>query len=508
MDREPPGSPPLGPYLTFDSRSSTLRSESDEVLEPPSIGKFSRSSTLVDPRIRSSLSWTKESFDYEDSACDDGSVRPTKKKWWKKLFDLIGCACLFSFDGWRVGVTWCAGAAIFSLSINIIWMIWAVAKFGAPNGIGTMQAGSCNNSKNLSQWLHLAINGLSTLLLAGSNYTMQCLSSPTREEVDRAHAKEKWLDIGVPSVRNLFYITKTRCALWWLLAFSGIPLHLLYNSAVYSTLAVQQYDVFAVADRLITAPEAEIRKVMNIAVTQRTFDGGWYKNQTHYEDFVKFRTWEKLNKLDCIKAYGKEFNSDRGDLVVVSPSLNHNRSGIIKIVKDGGSFAPKSSGGWYWMCGQWSQGHTGKTCYPTASLASEQPSVILTKVADQWDSRDPWSGQDIQIDYCLSQKVQQRCTVEFSVAIMYIVIVANMIKACCMLLTLKVQRSAPLVTLGDAIQSFLRDNDPATADKCLADRKYFQQSDWSRQTSLKWQTKRHKWFSGASGPRWIICNTL
>ena len=28
-------------------------------------------------------------------------------------------------------------------------------------------------------------------------------SFPTRKEIDRAHAKGDWLDIGIPSVRNI-----------------------------------------------------------------------------------------------------------------------------------------------------------------------------------------------------------------------------------------------------------------------------------------------------------------
>jgi hypothetical protein len=73
----------------------------------------------------------------------------------------------------------------------------------------------------------LLINALSTILLSASNYTMQCLSAPTRSEVDDAHSTGKWLDIGVPSVRNLGRIARKRVILWWLLGASSLPLHLL-----------------------------------------------------------------------------------------------------------------------------------------------------------------------------------------------------------------------------------------------------------------------------------------
>jgi len=71
------------------------------------------------------------------------------------------------------------------------------------------------------------INILSTLLLSASNYCMQCMSAPTRKEVDEAHAGRKWLDIGIQSLRNVSKIEKKRGVLYCLLAFSSIPLHLL-----------------------------------------------------------------------------------------------------------------------------------------------------------------------------------------------------------------------------------------------------------------------------------------
>jgi hypothetical protein len=56
---------------------------------------------------------------------------------------------------------------------------------------------------------------------------MQTLSSPTREEVDGAHSKFKWLSIGVPSVRNLRFIDRRRIWLWVFICLASVPLHLL-----------------------------------------------------------------------------------------------------------------------------------------------------------------------------------------------------------------------------------------------------------------------------------------
>jgi len=64
---------------------------------------------------------------------------------------------------------------------------------------------------------------------------MQILSSPTRSECDKAHVRRDWLDIGVNGLQNLTRISWQRRILWTLLGISSVPIHLLFNSAVFKT---------------------------------------------------------------------------------------------------------------------------------------------------------------------------------------------------------------------------------------------------------------------------------
>ena len=70
--------------------------------------------------------------------------------------------------------------------------------------------------------------------------------------MDRAHSRGIWLDIGVPSVRNLRGIAWKKIILWWLFAFSGIPLYLFYNSVVFSTINPNEYQFFIGTPDLVT----------------------------------------------------------------------------------------------------------------------------------------------------------------------------------------------------------------------------------------------------------------
>lgn len=68
----------------------------------------------------------------------------------------------------------------------------------------------------------------------------------------------------------------------------------------------------------------------------------------------------------------------------------------------------------------------------------------------------------VQEGYCMSQAVEERCALHFSRAILLVVIGCNAIKFGCLLWTLLRCRDPTLVTLGDAIASFLETPDKIT----------------------------------------------
>lgn len=127
------------------------------------------------------------------------------------------------FSGWRFGVLNFAICACIVLIINMVVSIWGSVGYKHQ----VLAEGDCGHIKSLNSALHVLINILSTILLSGSNYCMQCLSAPTRAELDSAHTARKWLDIGVPSFRNLRRISRQRLILWFLLGVTSVPLHLL-----------------------------------------------------------------------------------------------------------------------------------------------------------------------------------------------------------------------------------------------------------------------------------------
>ena len=130
-------------------------------------------------------------------------------------------------SGWRAGAILSCLTALTVLLVNGTVLIWAMAKYKMVDGTGTLYRGSCQKATSMNTTLQLGINILCTLLLGASNYCMQCLTSPTRDEVDAAHARKRLLRIGVPSIRNLRGISWDRIVLWLALGLSAFPLHFL-----------------------------------------------------------------------------------------------------------------------------------------------------------------------------------------------------------------------------------------------------------------------------------------
>ena len=398
-----------------------------------------------------------------------------------------------------MGATLSAIGAAIILLLNIILTIVASARNPGHGGLANIQEGSCSESDRLDFWLHLLINALSTVLLAASNYCMQCLSSPTRKDIDKAHAQHRWLDIGVQSLRNLGSISRYRLCLWWLLALSSIPLHLLYNSAVISTQASQEYDVFVGSPDLIggngvnwSMPVGEFKSlpyhdIGNSAQSAETL----YLNQ-----FQNVSTWNRLGNDACIQAYFKPYIIGYGDVIAMTSKLN--ATVPLLLARQDTDFSTSEIATQDWMC----------SAFPYISCDVNQ----LRAQASSWTlndtvylSSDDLYSQQYQVDYCLSQPVGEQCKVQLSLVIIALVIVCNAIKLCCMLVILWKKQSTPLVTIGDAIESFMLEKDPTTRDMCWANRKTFTSQKWEP-SARPWLRQRHFWFASASIRRWIVCN--
>ncbi|KAH8679223.1 hypothetical protein BGZ61DRAFT_551689 [Ilyonectria robusta] len=357
---------------------------------------------------------------------------------------------------------------ILNLSVTLASLNQPKGTGEAANGLRVLYQGSCSKASKVNVVLHLFINIFSSVLLAASNYSMQCLSAPTRADVDRAHAKKKWMDIGIPSVHNLSKIPKTRAMLWFLLLVSSVPLHLLYNSVVFSSLTSVDYNIWSVQD----ASSAQL----------------W--------DSAKSNDGVNLTALQCIEAYATAFQTSRGALLLVTETGPEGKLGIPDYTYssdfDGDQVAGCPIEVYEWIC-----------IHPKGESSCHAPCrSLLSGVKAHADNWKPFGHR---VKYCISKPVPQVCRLNFSTTLVTFVLIANGFKAAVIAYTAFFPPQEPLFVLGDAIESFLTSPDAASRNSCLVSvddvrRKKKKEKAGSR----KWSLTKGRWARVANIRRWGI----
>ncbi|KAK5094027.1 hypothetical protein LTR70_005468 [Exophiala xenobiotica] len=412
--------------------------------------------------------------------------------------------------GWRAGLTLAITADILVLLLALGFTIGAA--IGFERGGGYMESiivnGSCSRTKSLGTWLHLFINVLSTILLSTSSFTMQCVASPTRQEVDKAHEKNNFLTIGVPSLRNLIYVAKPRAILYALILLTSLPLHLLANSAIYSSLATSSYGVFQVDKHFV---DVSIEHMYE-RYTYAAYAYGTYVYNTIDLDpnaiifYVNTTTvlkdmlpqFERLENDECIRAYSSPILAGRRHVVVVSTldpfPWKYNdtmelwkTNFITDIYYQSIESCPSC---------QTSFNYTDPTVWTCAFVTDGISQTSCdTGLAAQRAADFTLHGRTV--DYCLSERIEDSCELRANIWILTTVIMCAAIKSAVVFIVLRTLPSQILATLGDAVSSFLVTPDSYTQQCSLLD-----QADVERRHQGNRATQYHSLHS--SSPNWHL----
>ena len=225
---------------------------------------------------------------------------------------------------------------------------------------------------------------------------------------------------------------------------------------------------------------------------------GYNTNANSYED---------LTPHECTKLYSTDYISSHRNLFLITKhnsNTTHNNTLLDMINVRGEGISPSS-----WMC---AYDQAGKARVYLATSFMCDPSQLTSNFRRGL----PWrvkltTEEEVEISGCKSEKTVEKCKVRFSLKIMIVVICCNLVKACCMVMAVVRSREPTLVTLGDAVDSFLRIPDPTTRGICSADRQLIEGEwrRWRRTEARLWKPKevQRRW-TGASKTRWIICTIM
>jgi hypothetical protein len=220
-----------------------------------------------------------------------------------------------------------------------------------------------------------------------------------------------------------------------------------YNSAVYSSIYARDYVVFMATEDMLnnTSPDSFVARAGS--------DYNYTAAYMHASALASNLT--RLEVSDCMNAYATTFQTSYGSLILVTNNTGFTGTSFYdESTQSGGAGIGCTPDPFGWICGNQRFSYCfGDTPQGACSLG-------------QVDATN-WKPFGSKVDYCLSESVQQRCRVQFTPQIAYTVIAFNFAKSSILLFTFLFIKENPLMTVGDAVASFLRRRDETTRSLCL-----------------------------------------
>ena len=454
------------------------------------------------------------------------------------MFDLLylGAGGHGANSGWRkAGIL--NTVSIWTLSIILFALLVASVSHAEAGNFSSFQTtlifnGDCHTASVTNAVLHLFINALATLILASSNFFMQVLSAPTRTNVDKAHARARYLDIGVQSVKNVCHVGFWKLAMWVLLALSSVPLHLFFNSCVSESVASTDF-VFAVASESILhgAKYALPGLVTQTPIFTSPIFAKDYQffNIMLNDSITAIRTetpaWRNMTIKECMGLYTspeKAFTTHRHILMIISNEGQDETIGWIpaEVLKgidnhncsnedQGGNTAKLSSEAQERNGLNCSSGynHTVNALWLVQNFQRSDVFIIYREQEkytyshnpigshfEEWDSMNRLtSALELDVDsgiitpdpnlfvesmgrlqakYCLSEPFTPPCALKVNNPNLIVVVVFCLVKsASCLATVLMLRHHDPLLTPGDAVECFMARPDETTKGMCWVSKK-------------------------------------
>jgi hypothetical protein len=201
-----------------------------------------------------------------------------------------------------------------------------------------------------------------------------------------------------------------------------------------------------------------------------------------YQSAAIAQNLTKLPVPKCVQAYSSTLETKYGNLILVTKDT------MVKPEKFfwNNYMCPNRPGSLYpWLCG---------------SLDCRTPCNSTAVDTAHWG---PFGHK---IEYCIAEKLADKCKVQLTPTLAYMVVIVNFLKAAALILTFLSVRENPMMTIGDAVASFLHRKDQTTKNLCLMGKEDIKL--WIHaKTNLEIMHvngKRRRWGSVISKSRWTV----
>ena len=226
--------------------------------------------------------------------------------------------------GWRAGTRLCCFAVVLCIAIEFVLLIWAVVPNGHNSTDGLVWEGRCDVVRKLELWLLLPLNIAATVLIGTSNYVMQVMSAPDREEIDQAHRYATPLAVGGIRFKMSKYEDpraykrgKLRRTVWWVLVISSLPIHLLLNVAFYGSVQSSNTGVVVVSEDFMDDPTWSY---CTSKLTESSISANLTCSMKQFFDSGQTR---QLSASECKSQYARGFQTNASSAIVVTDKVTN-----------------------------------------------------------------------------------------------------------------------------------------------------------------------------------------
>lgn len=290
---------------------------------------------------------------------------------------------------------------------------------------------------------------------------------------------------GVSALNNSIFIYLNLIANQWFLNR--------YNSTIFSSISANAYDVFS----------------GNGALNQTTLTtvNASFPDDDNGQAFLRLYakaqngTLHRLDNLACIDAYATAYQSTYGSLIVATDDVTTADNYVLvytQTVFNPAEEAVVGASGYNWIC-QSLQKHEYQW--------QITPCITFLPEARTQAANNSWIVGTHTVDYCLVEDLAPHCKLQYSLPLVVIVIIFNLLKAIVISYVAFTSTDAPILTTGDAVASFLRNPDQFSRGNCLLPGDAFRRPA-KYGGALTFDATPKRWRSALSRRRWVLGITL
>lgn len=225
-----------------------------------------------------------------------------------------------------------------ALSISICLVVFTCFTISATRGgaVGTAElfSGQCSCAVNINR----ALQGVIALLAIGISvcfdFFMRLASSPTMDDLRKAHRQGRSFDIAVHSLRNVCHVSHWRTFGWITLILLAVPIQLFSHSIVFVSFSTTGYSRFFVSEAFTTGqPFAYPGVALLGSPLTKTVRSQFHEILPNFESGSS--EWERLEVNDCQRIYSQDLEglqSHRNLLVVIETGPDSQAKGWIAAV--------------------------------------------------------------------------------------------------------------------------------------------------------------------------------